>query len=126
MTAGKIAITKCMAKNKKQSEGDIQKEICQHLRKGGYLFWRYSPQTYNAKLGIHIKHEFIPNGLPDIMLLHPGDTTTFPCPVLVGLEVKASNGKPSAHQLLMQRRFGLANHEYYIVRSVEEVKTLGL
>ena len=109
-----------------QSESNIQKKICQYLRKQGYLFWRFSPQTYNAKLGIHIKHEFIPNGMPDIIVLHAGDTKTFPHPVAIGLEVKATRGKVSADQLLTQRRFGLANHEYYLVRSVEEVKKLGL
>ena len=111
---------------KKQSESQIQKEICQYLRKQGYLFWRFSPQTYNAKLGIHLKHEFIPSGLADIMILHPGDTKLYPTPCLIGLEVKKKGGKASAGQLLMQRRFRLLNHVYEFVMSVEDVKKLGL
>jgi len=111
---------------KKQSESDIQRDICHYLEKQQYLFWRFSPETFNAKLGIHIKHRFIPNGIADIIILHPGDTKQFPHPVCVGLEVKTQRGKPSADQLLMQRRFGLVNHEYHIVRSVEDVKNLGL
>jgi len=111
---------------KKQSEQDIQRDICHYLEKQQYLFWRFSPETYNAKLGIHLKHRFIPNGLPDLFILHPGDTKAFPHPVCIGLECKTNKGKPSAHQLLMQRRFGLANHEYFIVRSIDDVKKLGL
>lgn len=109
-----------------KKEADIQRDICHYLEKRGYLFWRFSPETYNAKLGIHIKHRFIPNGLADIMLLHPGDTKLYPHPVLIGLEVKGPRGKISADQLLMQRRFRLANHVYEIVKSVDDVKELGL
>jgi hypothetical protein len=93
----------------------------QYLRKQGHLFWRFSPETYNATLGRHIKHEYIPSGLPDIMLIDKENYGQ-----LVGLEVKAPKGKPSADQLLMQKRFRLHNAEYHVVRSVDEVKELGL
>lgn len=102
-------------------EGKLQLEIMKYLRKQGYLFWRFSPQTYNAKLGIHLKHEYIPSGLPDIMLIHKEKYGQ-----LWGLEVKTEKGKPSPDQLLMQRLFALSNAEYHFVRSVEEVKKLGL
>jgi len=108
------------------AEADIQRDICRYLKKQKHLFWRFSPETYNAKLGIHIKHEYMPSGLPDLMLVHPGDTKEFPHHTFIGLEVKGPRGKPSADQILMQKRFGLANAEYYIVRSVDEVKELGL
>lgn len=111
---------------KKKTEQEIQREICHYLEKQGYLFWRFSPETYNAKLGRHLKHRFVPNGLPDLMCLHPGGKKPFETPCLIGLEVKKPSGRPSAHQLNMQRRFGLHNHEYYFVKSVEEVKKLGL
>jgi len=109
-----------------KKEADIQREICHYLESKNFLFWRFSPETYNAKLGRHIKHRFVPNGLPDLMLMHPGDTKAFKHPTFIGLEVKGPRGKASADQLLMQRRFGLANAEYYIVKSVDEVKELGL
>lgn len=98
----------------------------QYLRGKGFLFWRFSPETYNARIGIHVKHEYIPNGLPDVMILHPGDTKEYPTPCLIGLEVKKAGGKPSASQLIMQRRFRLLNHVYEFVRSVDDVKALGL
>ena len=104
-----------------KKENDIQRDICHYLRKRGLLFWRFSPETYNAKLGIHIKSEWIPNGLPDIMVINKEEYGQ-----LWGLEVKTPKGKPSAHQLLMQKRFHLANARYEFVRSVEDVKKLGL
>jgi hypothetical protein len=103
------------------AEADIQKQICLHLEKRGHLFWRFSPETYNAKLGIHLKHRFVPNGLPDIMVVdreHYG--------MLFGLEVKTSKGRPSPGQLLMKKRFELNNARYEFVTSVEDVKALGL
>ncbi len=106
---------------KTKSESQIQKEICQYLTKRGHLFWRFSPQTYNAKLGIHLKHEFIPSGLPDIMLIDREQYGQ-----LVGLEVKTTKGKKSPAQLLMQKRFHLSNARYEFVTSVDDVKKLGL
>lgn len=102
-------------------EGKIQLAIMQYLRKQGYLFWRFSPETYNANLGIHIKHEYVPSGLPDIMLVHKENYGQ-----LWGLEVKTKRGRPSADQIVMQRRFHLNNAEYHVVRSVDDVKELGL
>lgn len=101
----------------KKSEGQIQLDIMRYLRKQGHLFWRFSPETYNASLGRHIKHEYVPSGLPDIMLVDNGQ--------LVGLEVKTPKGKPSAGQLIMQKRFQLNKARYEFVRSVEDVVALG-
>jgi hypothetical protein len=111
---------------KKSTEQDIQRDICRYLEKQGYLFWRFSPETYNAKLNIHIKHRFVPNGLSDLMVLHPGDTKLYPTPCLIALEVKKPGGKASAGQILMQRRFRLNNHVYEFVKSLQEVINLGL
>lgn len=107
-------------------EGKIQLAIMQYLSKQGYLFWRNSPNTYDPKLGIYKSNPYVLKGLPDIVILHQGDTPAFKYPVCIGLEVKTPKGKVSADQCLMQRRFGLANHEYHIVRSVDDVKKLGL
>lgn len=95
------------------AEANLQRDICRWLREQNHLFWRFSPQTYNAKLGIHIKHEFIPNGLPDIMVLTDK---------LIGFEVKGPKGKASADQLIMKQRFELLGHKYHVVRSVAEVE----
>lgn len=106
-----------------KAENEIQRDICHYLEKQGLLFWRFSPETFNAKLGIHLKHRFIPSGLPDIMLIDREQYGQ-----LVGLEVKVpgSKGKKSPAQLLMQKRFHLNNARYEFVTSVQEVKDLGL
>lgn len=101
------------------AEAKIQRDICHYLEKQGHLFWRFSPETYNAKIGRHIKHRFIPNGLPDIMLIHPERG-------FIGIEVKGPKGKASAAQVVMQRRFNHTNAEYHVVKSVDEVVSVGL
>jgi len=111
----------------------VQKKVCEYLNSKNYLFWRNNNQpTFDKKLnngygGYRAQSKWTPHGLPDLILLHPGDTKPFPYPVCIGIELKKPSGsKISADQLLMQRRFGLANHEYFIVRSVDDVKKLGL
>ena len=94
-------------------EGKIQLEIMRHLRKRGLLFWRFSPETYNVARGFHYKHEYIPSGLPDIMVLTKEG--------FIGLEVKTPKGRPSADQLLMQKRFRRLGAEYHVVKSVADV-----
>ena len=101
-----------------KKESDIQLEICRYLRKQGLLFWRFSPDTYVQSIGRYVKHEYVPNGLPDIMVLTDK---------LIGLEVKKPNqSKVSPHQILMQRRFQSLGHDFHIVKSVDEVIELGL
>ena len=99
-----------------KKESKIQLEILRYLRSQGLLFWRFSPDTYVQAIGRYVKHEYVPNGLPDIMVLVQGK--------MIGFEVKQSTGRPSADQLLMQKRFALLGHEYYIVRSLEEVRAI--
>jgi hypothetical protein len=106
-----------MKSPKKESESSIQLEIMRHLRKQGHLFWRFSPDTYVQAIGRYIKHEYVPNGLPDIMILTDK---------LIGLEIKQKSGRASADQILMKKRFESLGHEYHVVKSLDEVKSLGL
>jgi hypothetical protein len=105
-----------------KKENDIQRDICHYLRKQGHLFWRFSPETYKAKLGIHVKSEWLPNGLPDTMLINKEEYGQ-----LWGLECKRpKGGKASPAQIIMKKRFELNNARYEFVTSVEDVKKLGL
>jgi len=90
-------------RRKKEKESDIQLEIFRYLRSQGHLFWRFSPDTYIPTLGRYVKHEYIPSGLADIMVLHKR--------AFIGLEVKKKRGRPSADQLLMQKRFQSLGHD---------------
>ena len=102
-----------------KAESKIQLEICRYLRTQNYLFWRFDPSTYVPSLGRYVKHEYVANGLPDLMILVKNK--------MVGLEVKKPNGsKISPHQLLMQKRFQALGHDFHIVKSVDEVIELGL
>jgi hypothetical protein len=102
-------------------EGKVQLAIMQYLAKRGHLFWRNSPNTYDPKLGIYKSNPYVRKGIPDILLIDREQYGQ-----LVGLEVKASKGRPSADQLLMQKQFWLSNARYEFVRSVDDVKKLGL
>lgn len=107
---------------KKILESDPKLAILQYLTKKGYVCWKHHKKTYNDKLGIHVNDPYIPNGLPDIMLIDKENYGQ-----LVGLEVKRpKGGRTSPAQLLMKRRFELSNARYEIVKSVNEVKNLGL
>jgi hypothetical protein len=97
-----------------KKESDIQLQIMRYLRSQGMLFWRFSPDTYVQSIGRYIKHEYVPDGLPDIMILVEGK--------MIGLEVKQRSGSIRPDQLLMKKRFELLGHEYHVVRSLEDVQ----
>jgi hypothetical protein len=60
--------------------------------------------------------------LPDILLINAEEYGQ-----LWGLEVKRpKGGRVSAAQLLMKKRFEINNARYEIVKSVDDVKKLGL
>lgn len=100
-----------------KKESATQLEILRYLRAEGYLFWRFSPDTYVQSIGRYVKHEYVPNGLPDIMILVQGK--------MIGLECKKpKGGRTSADQILMQKRFERLGHEYHVVRSLDEVKAI--
>ena len=104
-------------KSKIKSEAEIQLECLQYLRTKKLLFWRFSPDTYVPVIGRYVKHEYVPDGLPDIMVLAQGK--------LIGLEVKKpKTGRVSGDQILMQKRFALLGNEYYVVKSIEELKAI--
>lgn len=109
-------------KKKNPLEADPKLAILHYLTKKGYVCWKHHKKTFNDKLGIHVNDPYIPNGLPDIMLI---DKEAYG--QLVGLEIKRpKGGRVSPAQILMKRRFELNNARYEIVKSVEEVKALGL
>ena len=58
-------------------------------------------------------------GVPDIILIKEGGQ-------FVGLEVKRSGGRASPEQLEFQRRAHERGAAYCIVRSIDDVQTLGL
>jgi hypothetical protein len=108
-------------------EGEIQLAICKYLREQGYFFWRsnntptYDPKMNNGLGGYRSQGEFSQPGLSDICLVHGDNYGQF-----VALEVKAPKGRQSTDQKLFERRCGLSNARYHVVKSVDDVKALGL
>lgn len=108
-------------------EGKIQTDILTYLTNRGYTCWRNNNQpTYDQKMnqgrgGYRAQSKWTPRGLPDILLIHKEQYGQ-----LWGLEVKTTKGRPSADQLLQQKRWRLSNAVYEVVRSVDDVKALGL
>lgn len=103
-------------------EADPKLAILKYLTKRGYVCWKHHKNTYNAKLRIRTSDPYVPNGLPDIMLINKEAYGQ-----LWGLEIKRpKGGRTSPDQVLMKKIFELNNARYEIVKSVEEVKALGL
>lgn len=103
-------------------ESDPKLAILKYLTKKGYLCWKHHKNTYNAKLGIRTSDPYVPNGIADILLINKEQYGQ-----LWGLEIKRpKGGRVSADQILMKKRFELNNARYEIVKSVDDVKSLGL
>lgn len=111
-----------MRKKSNPLESDPKLAILQYLTKKGYLVWKHHKNTYNRKLGIRISDPYVPNGIADILLINHEEYGQ-----LWGLEVKRpKGGKISPGQILMKKRFELANARYEFVKSLDDVKKLGL
>jgi hypothetical protein len=100
-------------KTPRQLEKDIQKEILLWLDIGGYVHWRQnSGYAFVANRMIKLGMA----GLPDIIVvLRPGGR-------VVGLEVKAPNGKLRPSQIEFANKLMSVGGEYVVVRSLAEAK----
>lgn len=100
-------------------ETDVQKAICDYLAHRKHFFWRnnnmpvYNHQTqqYRAMPKYSMK------GVPDIIVVKDG--------WFVGLEVKMGS-KQSDDQKIFEKGVKEAGGEYYVVRSIDDVKEIGL
>lgn len=114
-------------KTRKEEEDAIQLEIMQYLKSRQHLFWRFDPTKYIPSIRQYVKHPYIPNGLPDIMVFHPGGHKEYKDPIFMGLEVKSAvGGRKGSNQIIMQRRWRIFNCDYVFVKSLDDVKDLGL
>ena len=105
-----------------QAENKPQLEILKYLLSKGHLAWRNNNGAlWDSKLNAYRSNPYTPKGLPDILLIDREEYGQ-----LVGLEVKTTKGRPSASQLLVQKRFRLNNARYEFVTSIQDVKALGL
>lgn len=106
-------------------EGKIQLAILKHLREEGVFCWRNNNQpTHDPKMnsgygGYRAQSAYAAPGAPDIMCILDGG-------VFAGFEVKTKTGRQSADQKLFEKRCDSRGALYHVVRSVADVKELGL
>jgi len=102
------------------SEATIQTAVLKYLHQQGHFCWRQNNlAVYDPKLGQYRAHTGL-KGVSDIMCILP------PTGQFVGIEVKTGKGAVSVDQLLFERRCRKVGARYHVVRSVDDVKELGL
>lgn len=94
----------------------IQKTILEYLQYRRYFVWRNNSGAFKNDSGGFYK--FGDLGSPDIFLVKNG--------CIYGLEVKNEKGKQSHNQKTWEEGFTKAGGIYKVVRSLEDVQSLGL
>lgn len=109
-----------MTSTKHQLEKEIQLSICDYLALKKYFFWRQNTGAIlNHKTGNFKsmpKHSM--NGIPDIILIKDG--------IFWGLEVKREKGVQSENQKIFEELCNKNGAKYFIVKSIDDVKKIGL
>jgi hypothetical protein len=102
-----------------ETESEIQRSICDYLALRKYCFWRTNniPAPL-ASGGFRSLPKYTPRGLPDIIIVRDG--------WFIALEVKKKGGYQSKEQKEFEARIKDAGGEYWVVRSIDDVRELGL
>ena len=108
--------------NKTPLEKDIQRAICDYLALKKHFFWRNNNtpifQFDKDKPRFRSMPKYTMKGRPDIEVIKDG--------YYIALEVKRKNTKQSPEQKEFEKNCKEAGGEYWVVRSIEDVKELGL
>ena len=107
----------------KSSEGEIQSAICDYLEVRRRFFFRLNNiPAFNRKDGggftMRRLPKHTPRGLPDIIVVVGG--------IFYALEVKSAVGKQSPDQKIIQSDIEKHGGKYFLVRSIEDVQSIGL
>lgn len=104
----------------KQLESEIQKSICDYLALRKVFFWRNNNvPIYDATHKLFRRMpQYTMKGIPDIIAVKQGQ--------FIGLEVKRDKTYQSEHQKAFQGLVERAGGLYYVVRSIEDVQSIGL
>ena len=108
----------------KVKETEIQHTICEYLafreKQKMLLFWRQNTNAmYDPTKGIHRRMPVhAKKGVPDIIVIKNGK--------FIGLEVKSAIGKQNYDQKVFEEYVTMHGGYYHVVRSLDEVKKLGL
>jgi len=101
-------------------ETDIQRVICDYLAAKKHFFWRTNttPIFDPTRQRFRAMPKYALAGVPDIIVIKDG--------WFIGLEVKTRKGRQSAAQKDFEKRCKEAGGEYWVVRCVEDVQSIGL
>ncbi len=101
-------------------ETEILYSICEYLEWKKHFFWRNNViPVYSIKNKAYIRMpKYSRTGLPDIIVIRDGFT--------IGLEVKKDKGKQSPNQKELEKEWKEAGGEYYVVKSIDDVRNIGL
>jgi hypothetical protein len=116
-------------KSLKNKESDIQNSICEYLEGRDRCFFRLNNiPAFNkgagGKITMRRLPKYTPKGLPDIIVVVGG--------LFYALEVKKPKTETSAKtyqskdQKVFQARVEAHSGKYFVVRSLEDVKAIGL
>lgn len=97
-------------------EKEIQKSILQYLSLKRVFHWRNNSGALQTQHGGFIRFGAV--GSPDIFVIKKG--------ICFGLECKTKKGRLSDGQLLFSEDFAKAGGVYCVVRSLDDVISLGL
>jgi hypothetical protein len=102
-------------------ETDAQRAICDYLALKRHFFWRNNntPIFDAGKMVFRAMPKYTMKGIPDIIVI---DKTGH----FIGLEVKGPKAKLSEDQEAFRERCKANGAEYYLVRSIDDVKEIGL
>lgn len=103
------------------SEGNAQSAICDYLAYRKHFFWRQNTVgVYDAKNKTFRKMpKYAMKGVPDIIVIDNTGHAIF-------LEVKSAKGVLSKEQKIFRDKCKEKGAEYYLIRSVDELKPIGL
>lgn len=108
----------------KQKEVEIQHTICEYLafreKQRMLMFWRQNTNAmYDVSKGIHRRMPVhAKKGVPDIIVIKKGQ--------FIGLEVKSATGRQNEDQRAFELFIKENGGFYYLVRSLEDVRKIGL
>lgn len=99
-----------------KEEKQIQNSVEHYLTLKKYFFWKNNSGALPTASGGFIRFGAV--GSPDICLVKDG--------FFIGLEIKTSKGKQSDGQKQFEKKLKEAGGEYYIVKSLDDLKEIGL
>lgn len=100
------------------SEKDVQASCLEYLAVRRHFFFRLNNMPIFSGGEFRSLGKYTPKGLPDAVVVRLG--------IFVGLEFKASDGSLSPEQKLLGEKLEKAGGEYYVIRSIEDLQSIGL